>query len=197
MLFFKLNEGKSEIHTELPDTRHVQSPLSLKCCVIGSFLSSEGVQFKNSRAPQPSSGGNQTEFPQRRVRETHSLKDARTIQKCVFIRFLFIFLPCFFSDGWRKTPKKFCSRCTSAWSGRVKSSPSSTSTSRTLKVFIHMKASCFRLLPSRHSHSSLRGVIDLKSLKKICVSSYWSDQPKGDHARLGQRDRGAPLQCNW
>ncbi|CAG00881.1 unnamed protein product, partial [Tetraodon nigroviridis] len=36
--------------------------------------------------------------------------------------------------GWRRTPRRSCSRCTSAWSARARSSPSSTSTSPTSKV---------------------------------------------------------------
>lgn len=54
---------------------------------------------------------------------------------------LWFFLPSF-SDGWRKTPKKSCSLCSSAWSGRVKNSPSSTSTSPTLKVHTHYATIC-------------------------------------------------------
>lgn len=84
--------------------------------------------------------------------------------------------------GWRKTPKRFCSRCTSAWSARVKNSPSSTSTSQILKV---MKA---------HLSASENLLQRLKFPMAWFSFSHRSDEPKRDHPCLGQRDGRAPLQ---
>lgn len=86
-----------------------------------------------------------------------------------------------FSDGWRKIPWKSCSRCTSAWSARVKSLPSSTLTSQILKV---RGARTLSVMPSARSNSCL----------SFILSSYRRDQPKRNHTRLGQRDGGAALQ---
>ena len=41
---------------------------------------------------------------------------------------------CLYTAGWRRTPKRSCSRSMSAWRGHVRNSACSTSTSPTLKV---------------------------------------------------------------